>query len=76
MNKVIVMLCVGIVFVLGYAAYLDTQNKRHQQLMQIVHEAEKNLQTIEDNPNHVHHSNLASYNVNMKEYLNEGKLTF
>ena len=26
-NKVLIVLCVGIVFVLGYWAYLDTQNK-------------------------------------------------
>ncbi len=40
-NKVLIVLCVGIVFVLGYWAYLDTQNKRHQELMQIIQEAEK-----------------------------------
>lgn len=34
-NKVLIVLCVGIVFVLGYWAYLDTQNKRHQELMQM-----------------------------------------
>lgn len=59
-NKVLIVLCVGIVFVLGYWAYLDTQNKRHQELMQIIQEAE-NLQSIERNPNHAHHSNLASF---------------
>ncbi|EMI9731507.1 hypothetical protein R7T79_003346 [Acinetobacter baumannii] len=59
-NKVLIVLCVSIVFVLGYWAYLDTQNKRHQELMRIIQEAEKNLQTIERNPNRVSHSNLAS----------------
>ncbi|WP_225873546.1 hypothetical protein [Acinetobacter baumannii] len=62
-NKVLIVLCVSIVFVLGYWAYLDTQNKRHQELMRIIQEAEKNLQTIERNPNRVSHSNLASYNL-------------
>lgn len=40
-NKVLIVLCVSIVFVLGYWVYLDTQNKRHQELMRIIQEAEK-----------------------------------
>ncbi len=40
-NKVLIVLCVSIVFVLGYWAYLDTQNKKHQELMRIIQEAEK-----------------------------------
>ncbi|MBJ9720983.1 hypothetical protein I5515_04130 [Acinetobacter calcoaceticus] len=73
-NKVLIMLCVGIVFVLGYWAYLDNQNKKHEELMRIIHEAERNLQSIERNPNHAHHSNLASYN--MQEYIGEKKIIF
>lgn len=73
-NKVLIVLCVGIVFVLGYWVYLDTQNKRHQELMRIIQEAEKNLQIIERNPNHAHHSNLASYN--MQQYIGEKKIIF
>ncbi|RQL71365.1 hypothetical protein BJI62_04275 [Acinetobacter pittii] len=73
-NKVLIVLCVGIVFVLGYWAYLDTQNKRHQELMQIIQEAEKNLQSIERNPNHAHHSNLASFH--MQQYIGEKKNYF
>ncbi|KQE76314.1 hypothetical protein APB92_09775, partial [Acinetobacter pittii] len=73
-NKVLIVLCVGIVFVLGYWAYLDTQNKRHQELMQIIQEAEKNLQSIERNPNHAHHSNLASFH--MQQYIGEKKIIF
>nr|WP_312824039.1 hypothetical protein [Acinetobacter oleivorans] len=72
LNKVLIVLCVSIVFVLGYWAYLDSQNKRHQELMRIIQEAERNLQSIERNPNHAHHSNLASYN--MQEYISEKKL--
>ncbi|TDM66780.1 hypothetical protein C5B72_04085 [Acinetobacter sp. KU 011TH] len=64
----------GIVFVLGYWAYLDTQNKRHQELMRIIQEAEQNLQSIERNPNHGHHSNLASYNL--QGYISEKKIIF
>lgn len=71
-NKVLIVLCVSIVFVLGYWAYLDSQNKRHQELMRIIQEAERNLQSIERNPNHAHHSNLASYN--MQEYIGNKKL--
>jgi len=71
-NKVLIVLCVSIVFVLGYWAYLDSQNKRHQELMRIIQEAERNLQSIERNPNHAHHSNLASYN--MQEYIGDKKL--
>jgi hypothetical protein len=63
---------VSIVFVLGYWAYLDSQNKRHQELMRIIQEAERNLQSIERTPNHAHHSNLASYN--MQEYIGDKKL--
>ncbi|VAX45338.1 hypothetical protein [Acinetobacter calcoaceticus] len=73
-NKVLIVLCVSIVFVLGYWAYLDTQNKRHQELMRIIQEAEINLQSIERNPNHAHHSNLASYNI--QEYIGEKKIIF
>ncbi|MCH2071684.1 MULTISPECIES: hypothetical protein [Acinetobacter calcoaceticus/baumannii complex] len=73
-NKVLIVLCVGIVFVLGYWAYLDTQNKRHQELMRIIQEAEQNLQSIERNPNHAHHSNLASYNL--QGYISEKKIIF
>ncbi|MFK7337734.1 hypothetical protein [Acinetobacter baumannii] len=71
-NKVLIVLCVSIVFVLGYWAYLDTQNKRHQELMRIIQEAEKNLQTIERNPNRVSHSNLASYNL--QKYISDKKV--
>lgn len=71
-NKVLIVLCVSIVFVLGYWAYLDSQNKRHQEFMRIIQEAERNLQSIERNPNHAHHSNLASYN--MQEYIGDKKL--
>ena len=70
-NKVLIVLCVSIVFVLGYWAYLDTQNKRHQELMRIIQEAEKNLQTIKRNPNRVSHSNLASYNL--QKYISDKK---
>jgi len=73
-NKVLIMLCVSIVFVLGYWAYLDNQSKKHDELMRIIHEAERNLQSIERNPNHAHHSNLASYN--MQEYIGEKKIIF
>ncbi len=58
-------------FVLGYWAYLDSQNKKHQELMRIIQEAEKNLQTIERNPNRVSHSNLASYTL--QNYLSDKK---
>ncbi len=73
-HKVLIVLCVSIVFVLGYWAYLDTQNKRHQELMRIIQEAEKNLQTIERNPNRVSHSNLASYNL--QKYISDKKVFF
>ena len=53
---------------------LDNQNKKHEELMRIIHEAERNLQSIERNPNHAHHSNLASYN--MQEYIGEKKIIF
>ncbi|MFX6487512.1 hypothetical protein ABTG24_18145, partial [Acinetobacter baumannii] len=51
-----------------------TQNKRHQELMRIIQEAEKNLQTIERNPNRVSHSNLASYNL--QKYISDKKIFF
>jgi len=73
-NKVLIVLCVGIVFVLGYWAYLDTQNKRHQELMRIIQEAERNLQSIERNQNNAHHSNLASYNL--QGYISEKRIIF
>ncbi|ENU42481.1 hypothetical protein IC800_12430 [Acinetobacter seifertii] len=73
-NKVLIVLCVSIVFVLGYWAYLDSQNKKHQELMRIIQEAEKNLQTIERNPNRVSHSNLASYTL--QNYLSDKKVFF
>ena len=39
--------------------------------MRIIQEAEKNLQTIERNPNRVSHSNLASYNL--QKYISDKK---
>lgn len=43
-------------------------------LMRIIQEAEKNLQTIERNPNRVSHSNLASYNL--QKYISDKKVFF
>ncbi|GAM31481.1 hypothetical protein P23_1997 [Acinetobacter calcoaceticus] len=42
--------------------------------MRIIQEAEQNLQSIERNPNHAHHSNLASYNL--QGYISEKKIIF
>ncbi len=43
-------------------------------MQQSLQEAEKNLQTIERNPNRVSHSNLASYNL--QKYISDKKIFF
>ena len=56
----LVMVCS--VLVLGYAAYMDSQNKKRQEIIKIVNDAEHSLNTIQQhthyvNTTHFSHSN-------------------
>ncbi|MBC9228089.1 hypothetical protein GWP85_08850 [Acinetobacter beijerinckii] len=61
MKIVITLLVVCSVFVLGYASYVDSQNKKRQELIKIVNDAEHSLKAIQHNPNYVKHANLSTY---------------
>ncbi|MBH2030181.1 MAG: hypothetical protein I8H74_06900 [Moraxellaceae bacterium] len=64
MKILLSLLVVSSVFFLGYAAYVDAQNKKRQELIRIVNDAEHSLNTIQHNPNYVKHSRLTSYQQN------------
>ena len=56
----LVMVCS--VLILGYAAYMDSQNKKRQEIIKIVNDAEHSLNTIQHhtpyvNTTHFSHSN-------------------
>lgn len=61
MKIVITLLVVCSVFILGYASYVDSQNKKRQELIKIVNDAEHSLKAIQHNPNYVKHANLSTY---------------
>lgn len=51
MKKFLPLLVVCSIVVLGYAAYVDAQDKRRQELTKIVNDAEHSLHMIQNNPN-------------------------
>ncbi|MFM6906875.1 MAG: hypothetical protein ACKOUU_12815 [Acinetobacter tjernbergiae] len=61
MKVLLTLLIICSVFTLGYAAYVDAQNKKRQELMKIVNDAEHSLNTIQHNPNYKKRTNLSSY---------------
>ena len=61
MKIVLSILILCSVFILGYAVYVDSQNKKRQELMKIVNDAEHSLNSSQHNPNYVKHSRLATY---------------
>ena len=46
MKIVLSILILCSVFILGYAVYVDSQNKKRQELMKIVNDAEHSLNSI------------------------------
>ena len=58
------LLVVCSIDVLGYAAYVDAQDKRRQELTKIVNDAEHSLHMIQNNPNYTKHTHLSSYKNN------------
>ena len=54
----LVMVCS--VLVLGYAAYMDSQNKKRQEIIKIVNDAEHSLNTIQHNTNYVNSTHISS----------------
>ena len=48
------------VLVLGYAAYMDSQNKKRQEIIKIVNDAEHSLNTIQHNTNYVNSTHISS----------------
>ena len=48
------------VLVLGYAAYMDSQNKKRQEIIKIVNDAEHSLNTIQHNANYVNSTHISS----------------
>ncbi len=62
MKILLALLVVCSVFVLGYASYADAQNKKREELIKIVNDAEHSLNEIQHNPNYVkHNTHLSSY---------------
>ncbi|MDH0031820.1 MULTISPECIES: hypothetical protein [unclassified Acinetobacter] len=54
----LVMVCS--VLVLGYAAYMDSQNKKRQEITKIVNDAEHSLNTIQHHTNYVNSTPISS----------------
>lgn len=55
MKKIAVISFVGVVFVLGYSIYAESRAKKREEILNIIHDAEKGIHTIETNPNHLSH---------------------
>ena len=60
MNIVLALVMVCSVLVLGYAAYMDSQNKKRQEIIKIVNDAEHSLNTIQHNTNYVNSTHISS----------------
>jgi hypothetical protein len=58
------VLLVFSIVVLGYAAHVDAQAKKQQELLKIVNDAEHSLTKIQHNPNYIKHSHLTAYEQN------------
>lgn len=54
----LVMVCS--VLVLGYASYVDSKNKKRQEITKIVNDAEHSLNTIQHNANYVNSTHISS----------------
>ena len=48
------------VLILGYAAYMDSKNKKRQEITKIVNDAEHSLNTIQQNANYVNSTHISS----------------
>ncbi|RZF51685.1 hypothetical protein EXE30_10765 [Acinetobacter halotolerans] len=57
MKIVLILLLFVSSFILGYSTYIDAQNKKRQELMKIVHDAEYSLTEIQHNP----HTNMPAF---------------
>lgn len=61
MKIVAIFMSVTMIGVLGYLTYLDSQDRKRKELMNIVRDAEHSLETIQHNPHYIKsiHSNSA-----------------
>ena len=61
MKILLSLLAISFIFILGYASYADAQNKKREELIKIVNDAELSLNEISHNPNYVKHSSHFSH---------------
>lgn len=59
MKSLFTAIFICFVLILGYAAHVDAQAKKRQELMKIVQDAEHSLKVVQHNP----HTHLATYNA-------------
>ena len=64
MKVLLTVLLVFSIVILGYAAHVDAQAKKQQELLKIVNDAENSLTKIQHNPNYIKHSHLTAYEQN------------
>ena len=64
MKVLLTVLLVFSIVILGYAAHVDAQAKKQQELLKIVNDAEHSLTKIQHNPNYIKHSHLTAYQNN------------
>ncbi len=54
MVKVIVLLCITSIIAVGYWVYVDTNNRKEQEMLRLIQEANSSILSVENNP----HNNL------------------
>ena len=60
-EEILPLFVVCSIVVLGYAAYVDDQDKKTPRATKIVNDAEHSLHMIQNNPNYTKHTHLSSY---------------
>ena len=61
----LVMVCS--VLILGYASYVDSKNKKRQEITKIVNDAEHSLNTIQHNTNYVNSTHILKDKLGFSE---------
>lgn len=67
MRNILILIFTGLVILLGYSIYLDSQMKKREQVSKVITEAEHSLKTLETNPNYNQRSSL--YRVNHEDII-------
>ncbi|WP_445115813.1 hypothetical protein [Acinetobacter sp. WZC-1] len=64
MTKIIVLVMLTVTVLLGYVAYIDSEKKKHREMLKIIEDANQSIHEAENNP-HNYSKHLTSWNRQM-----------